>query len=579
MINLLQLSKLIIFTIFFLVFSFNTTYSEEAADIWKKKENKENQNNQIIEEEVGFESPILSSDENSEQKTINEVELFDQGEDIIGLFDPEENNFHLNMWETSDGNDIKKIFKRINKLKLSEFSEDLLFRVLFTNSYSPKNNLNSSEFLKLKVNWLIKNRRVEDLESLLLTNSKVGKEEKAIQFLINERLSNSEIKSACEKVNAIDKNLKNDYLEKFKIYCLINSERKEEAQLLFELLKERGFEDNFFEDKINYLLGINEKTSQKIIDNNLFNFYLSQITTNNFDYQPDEKTDKYIWRYLSSSNLIEIKDLANEEIILTYEKAAAENSIQSDKIFSIYKQIVFNVNQLINALDVYKNLPNYKARALIYQSMLLSDNIEKKLYLVFLLKDLFEKDKLINVYSKELTKILRNIDPKKIPENYEEAVKLNIKGNLQDNKKIKFNNDIIHRSKIIKHFLKDDNSNSKVEKDFKSVYKKIKRNKKYFISIMDIIVLESLLEDGVNLPKDLTFDEISAELTIPQNLQNLVNENQLGLVMLKIIEIIGEDQISDLDPETLYFLSKILNQLKLKKIRNKMLSKVLPVRA
>ena len=579
MINLLQLSKLIIFTIFFLVFSFNTTYSEEAADIWKKKENKENQNNQIIEEEVGLESPIISSDENSEQKTVNEVELFDQGQDIIGLFDPEENNFHLNMWETSDGNDIKKIFKRINKLKLSEFSEDLLFRVLFTNSYSPKNNLNSSEFLKLKVNWLIKNRRVEDLESLLLTNSKVGKEEKAIQFLINERLSNSEIKSACEKVNAIDKNLKNDYLEKFKIYCLINSERKEEAQLLFELLKERGFKDNFFEDKINYLLGINEKTSQKIIDNNLFNFYLSQITTNNFDYQPDEKTDKYIWRYLSSSNLIEIKDLENEEIILTYEKAAAENSIQSDKIFSIYKQIVFNVNQLINALDVYKNLPNYKARALIYQSMLLSDNIEKKLYLVFLLKDLFEKDKLINVYSKELTKILRNIDPKKIPENYEEAVKLNIKGNLQDNKKIKFNNDIIHRSKIIKHFLKDDNSNSKVEKDFKSVYKKIKRNKKYFISIMDIIVLESLLEDGVNLPKDLTFDEISAELTIPQNLQNLVNENQLGLVMLKIIEIIGEDQISDLDPETLYFLSKILNQLKLKKIRNKMLSKVLPVRA
>ena len=579
MINLLQLSKLIIFTIFFLVLSFNTTYSEEAADIWKKKENKENQKNQIIEEEVGLESPIISSDENSEQKTISEVELFDQEQDIIGLFDPEENNFHLNMWETSDGNDIKKIFKRINKLKLSEFSEDLLFRVLFTNSYSPKNNLNSSEFLKLKVNWLIKNGRVEDLESLLLTNSKVGKEEKAIQFLINERLSNSEIKSACEKVNAIDKNLKNDYLEKFKIYCLINSERKEEAQLLFELLKERGFEDNFFEDKINYLLGINEKTSQKIIDNNLFNFYLSQITTNNFDYQPDEKTDKYIWRYLSSSNLIEIKDVENEEIILTYEKAAAENSIQSDKIFSIYKQIVFNVNQLINALDVYKNLPNYKARALIYQSMLLSDNIEKKLYLVFLLKDLFEKDKLINVYSKELTKILRNIDPKKIPENYEEAVKLNIKGNLQDNKKIKFNNDIIHRSKIIKHFLKDDNSNSKVEKDFKSVYKKIKRNKKYFISIMDIIVLESLLEDGVNLPKDLTFDEISAELTIPQNLQNLVNENQLGLVMLKIIEIIGEDQISDLDPETLYFLSKILNQLKLKKIRNKMLSKVLPVRA
>jgi len=44
------------------------------------------------------------------------------------------------------------------------------------------------------------------------------------------------------------------------------------------------------------------------------------------------------------------------------------------------------------------------------------------------------------------------------------------------------------------------------------------------------------------------------------------------------IEIIGEDSIRDLDPETIYFLNKILNQLNLKKIRNNILSEVLPVR-
>ena len=76
----------------------------------------------------------------------------------------------------------------------------------------------------------------------------------------------------------------------------------------------------------------------------------------------------------------------------------------------------FNFNQLINATEVYKNLPNYKARALIYQSMLLSKNIEKKLDLAFLLKDLFIKDKLLNVYSEELSNILKAIDPDKIPE-------------------------------------------------------------------------------------------------------------------------------------------------------------------
>ena len=49
---------------------------------------------------------------------------------IVGLFDPEEHDFNLGMWMASDGSDVKKIFSRINKLKLSSFSEDLLFKVL-----------------------------------------------------------------------------------------------------------------------------------------------------------------------------------------------------------------------------------------------------------------------------------------------------------------------------------------------------------------------------------------------------------------------------------------------------------------
>ena len=48
--------------------------------------------------------------------------------------------------------------------------------------------------------------------------------------------------------------------------------------------------------------------------------------------------------------------------------------------------------------------------------------------------------------------------------------------------------------------------------------------------------------------------------------------------MLKIVEIIGEDDVSDLDPETIYFLNRILNELNLKKIRNSILSEALPKR-
>ena len=104
---------------------------------------------------ITIESPILSEDVSKIAIQIEEDEIDEQSKSVIGIFDPQENNFNLNMWSESNGEDIKKILKRIDKLNLSKFSEDLLFQVLFTNAYQPKINLNSEEFLKIKINWLI----------------------------------------------------------------------------------------------------------------------------------------------------------------------------------------------------------------------------------------------------------------------------------------------------------------------------------------------------------------------------------------------------------------------------------------
>ena len=578
MISLSYLNKLILFLIIFIIITFNLSLAEdEPVDIWQNNETESETVNQTSnEEDITIESPILSDDINKIVVKIDEDTIQERGQSVIGIFDPEEHNFNLNMWTKTDGEEIKKTLSRINKLKLSKSSEDLLFLVLFTNSYPPQKNLNAEDFLKIKINWLIKRNRIEDLETLLRTNLEVGQNPKAVKYLINEYLSSANIKSACEKINYIDRKVQNNYLEKFTIYCLINSDRKEEANLIYDLLKERGFKDKFFDDKINFLLGITETTNQKILDDNLLNFYFSHITSDNFQYEPQDKTDKYIWRYLSSANLIQIDNFENEEVIQTYEQAAAQNSFENDEIFKIYLKMNFNFNQLINAQEIYKNLPTYKARALIYQSILLTDTVKKKIDLAFLLKDLFIKDKMLTVYAEELSNILRSIDPDQIPDDYTDLVKQNLDNNLS--LKIKFDNEILHRSKVIRHFLENNEKLNRTEKDFKTIYKKIKKNKKYFISIKDIIVLESLLADGIPLPEDLDYNELTSQLTVPSNLQDLVNQNEIGLIMLKIVEIIGEDDVSDLDPETIYFLNRILNELNLKKIRNSILSEALPKR-
>ena len=58
---------------------------------------------------------------------------------------------------------------------------------------------------------------------------------------------------------------------------------------MLDLLREQNQSDKFFDDKINFLLGITDKTSNKINDKNLLNFYLSSITIKDFKYEPTTK--------------------------------------------------------------------------------------------------------------------------------------------------------------------------------------------------------------------------------------------------------------------------------------------------
>ena len=48
---------------------------------------------------------------------------------------------------------------------------------------------------------------------------------------------------------------------------------------------------------------------------------------------------------------------------------------------------------------------------------------------------------------------------------------------------------------------------------------------------------------------------------------------------MKIVEIIGEDEIYQLDPETIYFVTNLLNKMNLAAIRNKVIISALPERA
>jgi len=438
--------------------------------------------------------------------------------------------------------------------------------------------MTEEEFINYKLDWLINNNKDELINNFLNKNKKFPSKKKIIKYLVDENIAKANLGKACQNITLVDNNIKDAYLEQFKIICLINNNKKNEAQLILDLLREQKLSNKFFNNKVNYLLGLSNKIDTKIDDTNLLNFYLSSITIPNFNYTPTKTTNKKIWQYLIASNLFKITDLENLEQIKELENAANNNSLSKLFIFEIYKNVKFNFNDFLNTDETYLTLNSTNARALIYQKVLLSDNIDAKLKYIFLLNNLFKKDNLSNIFKEYLSNELKNLNPDEIPLLYKQLVAENITYEKKNLGKIKYNNDYYHTSKIIRFYTEKNTFKAKPEKEFESIYKKIKKNKKYQTSLKDIILFESLKSDGINVPDELIDQKIINNNLPPIELLNLGKNNETGLLLLRIVELLGPDEIIDLDTQTIYFINHLLIKSGIKKFSNKILIAALPER-
>ena len=237
----------------------------------------------------------------------------------------------------------------------------------------------------------------------------------------------------------------------------------------------------------------------------------------------------------------------------------------------------FSINQLLTANESYKSLSNIEARALLYQKILLESEIIEKLKLLKILKKSFQKDNLNNAFDIELKKFLKEMDPTEIPDNLTSFYYTNIQLDNNEPNVIKYNNDVLYQSKLINYF-NGDYAKSKIEKDVNNFLRKIKKNKKYSFSKKDVIFLESLKADGIKISEKFDDLYLISQNEMPTDIQIMINNNEPGAALLRIVEVIGQDRLERMDEDTIYFIISALNQLNIDSIRNKILFKVLPLK-
>jgi len=568
-----------------LLFPFYLVAEEKPVDIWnidkKEAESISEENLSTEKKEEISQSSIYKMQSSKNEDSIKlDQDLSSKTIKIAGLYDPQDYGLSISMWSNSDGSTLKKLFKSIDKYKLSKDASEILNISLLTNAYLPNQNITDDEFLKFKTNWLIKNSNLELIEEYLIKNQITNLHPELMRYMVDRYLSQSDVKKSCEIFSKIKEPLQDEYLSKFNLYCLINYGKNEEAQLILDLKKELGFKDEYFENKINYLFGYIDETNKDISENSILDFHLAHRTNPEFTFEPKKDTPKLIWKYLSTSNLLyRIQDIEITDIdkISTIEKATHDKNYSEEDLFELYKRFQFNINQLLNTKEFYKSLSSVEGKALVYQRLLLTEEPKLKIELLKILKDIFESEGIGNAFDLELTKFLEKIDEIDVPSNFTTFYKQNIKNDKIANKEIKYNNKILHQSKLVNYF-NGDYAKSKIEEDLDKFLKKIKKDKKYFLSKKDIIFLEALKSDGIKISKkyENLYEVNKSEM--PRDIQEMIDNEEIGAALLRIVEVIGPEKIEDIDDDTVYFIISTLNQLNAGLIRNRLLLKVLPLK-
>ena len=126
---------------FLIIFSHSPLLCEEKIDIWKNKQEETSENIQKketeIQEKINIEaSQSLKAPEKIEIQEGSEIQNEEQ--QVFGIYEPADFDFSINMWSKTKADDLRSSLKRLNKIKLSKSSNEILEGILFSFSYPPQ---------------------------------------------------------------------------------------------------------------------------------------------------------------------------------------------------------------------------------------------------------------------------------------------------------------------------------------------------------------------------------------------------------------------------------------------------------
>ena len=557
----------------------------DVKDIWKQSQNiKKIESKPDSEFGSQQELPPTTINPTSQQQLgtsgIQEVKIKKETNEVIfGIYDPATTGIPVNFWSGIDS----KLFQGLSSDLLSNpnsFATNYIIKKIFFSK------VNLSEFDDKGISYLnfislflAKQKDIDLIDSVINQNNLLLNNEKLLNYLINDNFASYEINKTCKYATQLGAEISNFELQKFKVFCLVQAKENRKALAQLELMKEAGFKDSFFVQKINYLQGM--LLSKKGIENtdSLLNIHLSILSDPEFNpsysiFKNNLNKKKYFFKsplvekVVDKNNTLESGYTTEDEfeLIKFLESGSDANIFPIDKLLPFYKKIIFGIDDLLSPLETYSKYHPSKGRALLYQAILLTRDQEQKLAFMLALKKNYIQNKTPALANALYFQLVKNINKKYLSKDLLSEIQTY---NENSNKKItsvETNNAYLHTSDAIS-LLTEKKINKKKVKILNKFSKLVTKNK-YQLNEKDLAMIYLLSEKKISLPGELKKSLNLEEIYIPNKIYNLLEKNQLDLATIELLKLIKNLKESKDYVRDFRIINKIFDRLGLDLLKN-----------
>ena len=554
------------------------SFSETPKDIWEQSKSiKKVETNNNFETQNKEELPpttILQIPKTElEISNISQTGIEQSNRQaIFGIYDPGATNIPVTFWDNISPEIFDSFRQTMAQGDNRRSVNQLIARVFFSKTNLSNHEDKGAAYLNFVSSFLAHSQDTKLIDSVIDQNNLLLNNEQLLGFLINNNFSNYQIAKACKYAQNLGAEIKNFELQKFKILCLVQAKESKKALANLELIRENGFKDDFFIQKVNFLLGMLLARQGESKTDTLLNIHLSSLVDPMFNpnfsvFKGDLNKTKYFFNSpFVEKILLENQDSKKEfvteddfALVEFLEQGSNIELFKTENIFAIYKKIIFGIEDLLNPNETYIKYNPVKGRALLYQAILLTKDQQQKLTFIDALQNSYKKSKFLNLGNKVYYQLISDIDQKYLTKEDQEQMVQYFESLKKKKSDLETNDKFLHTSDAV-FLLIDEKPESKSKKSLET-FADFVDDKKYEVTKRDVAMINLLAQQKVYLPSSLRKFVNPDEIYIPNKIYNMLEKNENNKATLEVLQLVKSLNSSKEYARDFLVITKILDRL------------------